>query len=203
MAQKQVIDLFSGLGGWTEAFIEDPTWQVNRYDNNTWLREVPETEIVDLKDYVIATAYKPKLVVASPPCYEFSLAFNAPRAKASRSRQQYYPEEGIELVKRAIQNIQSLNPETWVLENVIGSIPYISELLGEPRQIIGPWVLWGNFPLFNLSRETKKRLKIHKKLEGDKHRHSELRSNHRARIPIELSRNLKLNIDAPSLKEWM
>ena len=45
--KKVVIDLFSGLGGWSEAFLRD--YDVYRYDSDPWLREVPRTEIIDFR----------------------------------------------------------------------------------------------------------------------------------------------------------
>lgn len=198
---KHVIDLFSGFGGWTEAFIDDPTWKVDRYDNNSWLVDTPDTHILDLSKYKVMTAYRPKLVTASPPCDGFSLAFGAKRAKAMREGKEYNPD--MSLVEAAIDNIQSLDPEYWVLENVIGSISYIEPLLGPPRQIIGPFVLWGNFPLFSLSKAAMDEIKIHKKKEGDKHRWSEMRANYRAKVPLHMSRHLKLNMDAPSLRDFV
>ena len=45
---KRVLDLYSGLGGFSEAFYQDPTWEVIRIDNNPLLADVPNTIIADL-----------------------------------------------------------------------------------------------------------------------------------------------------------
>ena len=127
----------------------------------------------------------PDLIWASPPCYEFSMAFEAPRAKSSRggSLDQYNP--CTKLVERCFDIIKNLGPMWWILENVIGSIRYLKPILGEPRMILGPYVFWGNFPLFDCEIDLK-----HKAKAGDRSRHDPLRSNHRAKIPYEISKKL-------------
>ena len=59
---------------------------------------------------------------------------------------------------------------------------YFRDLLGEPRQIHDAYVLWGNYPTFTPEPFPPK---------ADKDdRHSPLRSNVRARIPIQISKAL-------------
>jgi hypothetical protein len=120
---------------------------------------------------------------AGPTCYEFSLAFNAPRSKAIHSGigDSYSPTEGIRLVQRCKDIIDQLQPRYWSIENVRGSIKFLTPILGEPRLIIGPYVYWGNFPLFDIDVDD-----LPSKAQLDK-RHSPLRANHRAECPLLLS----------------
>ena len=121
---------------------------------------------------------------AGPTCHEFSLAFHAPRSKAihSGNGDSYSPNEGIRLVKRCKDIIDQLRPRYWSIENVRGSIKFLSPILGEPRLIVGPYVYWGNFPLFDIDVAD-----LPSKAQLDK-RHSPLRANHRAECPLMLSK---------------
>jgi len=47
---KHMLDLFSGLGGASEAMVRDDTWSVLRIENNPLLGGVPYTVIDDVKN---------------------------------------------------------------------------------------------------------------------------------------------------------
>jgi hypothetical protein len=179
---KLMIDLFSGFGGASEAFVDSSDWAVLRYDNNPRLADIPLTQICDLTEFEIKCRHDIELIWASPPCLEFSRGFNAPRPTAQRNGEEFEPD--MTLVKAAIQMIKKLKPRWWIIENVGGAAKDFEELLGPPRQIIGPFYLWGRFPLIPMSRDFK-----HLKKDNDD-RHGELRSNVRAKIPIEISESL-------------
>lgn len=185
---KLMIDLFSGLGGASESFVMDVGYAVLRYDNNPLLMNVPNTTICDLTNYEIKIRHKVDLVWASPPCYDFSRAYNAPAPTAQRNGVEFEPD--LNLLKKSIELIEELKPTHWVIENVVGSIKHFEPFLGQPRQIIGPFVLWGNFPLIDVPRGFK-----HTKKEIDK-RWSPIRSNVRAKIPLEISAGLKTAIES-------
>jgi len=179
-----MIDLCAGFGGQSEAFLQGG-FDVIRVDNNPLLSEVPNMFIEDI--YKIEpfniSGRGIDYIHAGPTCYEFSLAFNAPRSKAIHAGhgENYFPDEGIKLVQRCKDIIDQLQPRFWSVENVRGSIKYLSPILGEPRIIIGPYVYWGNFPLFDINVAD-----LPSKAQLDK-RHSPLRSNHRAECPLALS----------------
>jgi site-specific DNA-cytosine methylase len=107
-----MIDLFSGLGGASSAFIKDSEWSVLRYESNPLLEHVPCTILCDLKTYEIHCRHEVDLVWASPPCNEFSLGFHAPRSKAIRAGEDYEPD--LSLIFRAKEIIDALNPRYWV-----------------------------------------------------------------------------------------
>jgi hypothetical protein len=177
---KLMIDLFSGLGGASEAFVNSNEYAVLRYDNNPCLAEVPLTQICDLTEFEIKCRHDIEFIWASPPCVGFSTAYNAPKSMAARNGEEYEPD--MTLVNRAYEIIQELKPKWWIIENVSGASKDFEELLGKPRQIIGPFLLWGSFPLIPMSRDFE-----HLKAENDD-RHSPLRANIRAKLPIEISR---------------
>lgn len=131
------VDLFSGLGGFSEAMLQRD-WDLIRIDNEEGFSHIPKTTIADVSlltpdDF----PQKPDLVLASPPCIHFSSASRwrywkngspAPEVKGS-----------VELVKYTLDLIHKLDPDYWVLENPRGML----------RKIIGPpivtthWGSWG------------------------------------------------------------
>ena len=199
---KHMVDLFSGLGGASEAMAQDRSWNVLRIENNPLLSNVPFTVIEDVKkirDNVESNWLVPRidLIWASPPCREFSNGYNSPKSIASRSESgldAYYPD--LSLLEAAIDIIKTVKPKYWVIENVVGSIRYFAEYLGEPRQIIGPYVLWGNFPYIQPGE-------IATKASKDVHSSDPLRSNKKAKVDFEISKSLKIAIEQQTLiLEW-
>ena len=113
--RKVIWDLCSGLGGWTEAFVQSD-WFVIRIDNNPELEYVPFTRIWDVKDWMdwIDDLPHPDIIVASPPCQEFSTANPV-------SRIDFDPD--MSLVQACLDIIDYAEPTYWVLENVKGHVP--------------------------------------------------------------------------------
>jgi hypothetical protein len=190
--KKHFLDLFSGLGGASEAFIQDTDdWTVLRIDNNPLLANVPNTMMDDIKSLsrrINGSEHTIDVVWASPPCREFSTAYNAPRSVAARGGIPYEPD--MSLLHAAVDIIKTVKPRYWIIENVVGSIRYFAEELGEPRQIIGPYVLWGNFPTFSVDES-----KLESKKSKDKHSANPLRSNYKAKVDFEISQALKYAIE--------
>jgi len=198
----KVLDLFSGLGGFSEAFLQAGD-EVVRVENNPLLSEVPNTSIEcvrQVRDRLLE--YKQKghairnidVVLASPPCYEFSLAYSAPRVQASRNGEEWNP--SMELVEIALEIIEIVQPRWWVIENVVGSARYFKKLGLIPRQVNRPYLLYGNFPTFRPS-------KLPKKKDHDSWHGHPLRSNIRAKIPLELSKSLrKALVEQKSILEY-
>ena len=193
---KHMLDLYSGLGGASEAMYQDTiNWSVLRIDNNQLLNNVPNTVIMDIKT-LPGQLHKPKytqdidLIWASPPCTEFSGGYSSPKSIASRTIGLENYEPDMSLLETAIKIIDIVKPRYWVIENVAGSIRYFREYLGEPRQIIGPYVLWGNFPLLDVDPD-----RVKKKKHKDTNSRDPLRSNKRAKVDFEISAGLKKAIE--------
>lgn len=194
---KLMVDMFAGLGGASEAMIHNDNWVVYRFDNNKLLSDVEYMNITnDMFNVVKECPHNVDLIWASPPCRQFSNAYNSPKSQAKRSGKYYNPE--LELLQKTIETIKYVKPKTWVIENVIGSIEYFRLFLGEPRQIIGSVVLWGNFPLLPLPANFK-HLKDDSSWSTDP-----LRANKRAKIPYEISESLRDTLDyQKTLEEWI
>lgn len=195
--KKHFLDLFSGLGGASEAFVQDfDNWSVLRIDNNPLLSGVPFTVIDDVSKVkkAVRVYHKNKIecIWASPPCVAFSNAYSSPKSIHVREHgiESYKPD--MSLLLSAIEIIETVKPKYWVIENVVGSIRYFHEFLGEPRQIIGPYVLWGNFPILEIDKSS-----LESKAKKDvKHSSHPLRSNYKAKVDFEISAALKKTIES-------
>jgi len=195
---KHMLDLCAGFGGASEAFHLDQAWEVLRVDNNPLLKDVENMEIIDIfEDNFDINRPKWDYIHASPPCREFSVAYSAPKSVSARSKTPFSPD--LSIVKRCLEIIQFHRPKFWSIENVVGSIKDLHPILGEPRFIIGPFVFWTNLPYPIIPPNFK-----HSKYEEDPHSSDPLRANHRALIPLEISRALLSSIsDQTFLEDWI
>ena len=190
-----VWDLCSGLGGWSEAWT-DTHARVFRFDNFELVQHVPHTHNEDVTQWMdwVDNYPAPDLILASPPCLEFSQAFWAPRSIARREGRDFEPDLSIAKAVRDI--IAHVKPRWWIVENVVGSIKDLDQVFGRRIQIIGPYVLWGNFPYLPLQREFRKADLPDKR--------GPLRGNYRAIIPFEISQAVRRSwFEQPDLKEWL
>jgi|TARA_R100000482_G_scaffold123216_2_gene72681 hypothetical protein len=205
---KKILDLYSGLGGWSEAFARSGNWEIMRIENNPLLSEVPNTQVYDVLKFrdelkqMILDGYapeSPELIVASPPCVEFSNGWSSPKSTYRRENgtlEGYEP--NMELMQAVIDIVAMLQPRYWLIENVVGATRYFNPILGEPTQIIGHYVLWGNFPHIIYDANT-----LPMKKDKDK-RHHPLRANIMAQIPLCLSNALLNSVECQtSLLDWI
>jgi hypothetical protein len=191
------LDLYSGFGGASEAFHQSDVWHVMRIENNPALEHVPNTTITDARGLLpdIYT-YEWDLVIAAPPCTDFSQGFNGPGPTAKRNGIDFKPD--MTDVLNSIRIIKALEPRYWLIENVVGAIKHFKPHLGDPRQIVGPFVLWGNFPPLSV-RDIK-----HTKASQDVWSSDPLRSNKKACWPLELSQALfDAVMGQRQLTEWV
>jgi len=188
----KVLDLCSGLGGFSEAFVL-AGHEVLRIENNPLLANVDKTDIIDIFDVrdLLEDIREDKpdpflqsvdVILFSPPCLEFSLAFNAPRAIHLRERPNIPYEPSMDILECGLDIIRLLKPRYWVVENVRGASPFFSQLMGKPRQINEAYFFWGNFPSFVPEA-------FPSKAEKDERR-DPMRANIRAKVPIEISEAL-------------
>ena len=195
----KVLDLCSGLGGFSEAFVNASSWEVMRIENNPLLSEVPHTEIIDIFEFrdtlidMIERGYKPAypdLILFSPPCREFSLGFNAPRAIASREGRLEEYQPNMSILECGLDIIKILNPRYYIIENVKGSIRYFEPYLGRPQCSYGAWFFYGKFPTFNVVPGS-----IPNKAHMDKGSQHPLRLQYRSIVPISISKAIKKAVE--------
>jgi C-5 cytosine-specific DNA methylase len=150
------IDLFCGLGGWTEGLlaegwavvgvdIEEHVYGEHRYPGTLVKWDVTELHGAWFKDAA--------LIVASPPCQEYSymaMPWSKAKAKAAAIRADT---TGAELVRlnrlfEACFRIQREASEAagrhipMVIENVRGAQPWVGKAAGR----YGSFYLWGDVP---------------------------------------------------------
>jgi hypothetical protein len=151
-AQKRCLDLFCGMGGWSIGFYREGYHCVGvdivdvGYPYHLIQR--------DVHDY--HPTFRPRALVMSPPCTEFSTLTKLSHAKGQRGPPDPEGPRGMGLVREAIRIRNEARAEFWVLENVWGSRPFIEPILGAPMLLAKPWVLWGNLPALMFEYEPKR-----------------------------------------------
>jgi hypothetical protein len=143
---KTIIDLCSGLGGFSEAFL-NRLWKVIRIDNDIRFKDIPCTIIEDIRRdsiYNIIPQYA-DVIVASPPCVEFTKA-SLPKTWKCNINKPSNPDTT--LLECIIRIIERISPMFYCIENVRGAIPFFEPLLGKPHKRVGSRYLWGRFPDF-------------------------------------------------------
>lgn len=202
-----MLDCFSGLGGASEAFVNHPDWCVSRIDNSPLVQDVPHTfnlDIVDtpINDVIITLkglagqcGDSIDLMWFSPPCPEFSRAYNAPGPKAARAGEEFSPD--MEPLLRSIALRDALEPRFWAIENVMGAIPHFTPLLGVQPTICGSFCIWTNLPSIHLPPGF-----THRKQDQDTWSDNPLRSHLLAQLPIELSEAIRTSAESPTLGDF-
>jgi len=154
--QPMAIDLFCGLGGWTEGLlalgyrvvgfdIEQHEYGEQRYPGQLVVQDVLTLDGSQFKDAA--------LIVASPPCQEYSymaMPWKLGKAKAEAIRGDATGAE-LERLNRLFNACFRLQKEAciaaghhipMVVENVRGAIPWV----GRSRWNFGSFHLWGDVP---------------------------------------------------------
>lgn len=144
-----VLDLFSGLGGWSTPFAERGhevvTVDIEERFGCTYTADVLKWEPEGEFD----------IVLASPPCEKFSIL-----AIGKAWLPGYVPQHdgtrlAIRLVERTVELIDQIRPRFWVVENPVGMLRKLDLLPYERRWVTycrygapfrKPTDLWGGFP---------------------------------------------------------
>jgi site-specific DNA-cytosine methylase len=167
-----MLDLCSGLGGASQA-MRDRGWEVVTLDNDARFQP---TIVADLRAWAWYGA-RPDLIWLSDPCTEFSRE-SMPWCRTGAS-------PDLSIVLAGLRVIREATPRYWVRENVRGSIPWVRDILGAPRERHGPFFLWGSFPSPGVP---------HMRVRG-KERYSSAQRAERARVPYALSTALATAIE--------
>jgi len=188
-----MIDLFSGLHGASAAFTENG-WGVISIEKNRDLEATYHMDVSREKDQIIEILSKLERIDflwASPPCYEFSLAYPAPRSVAARNGDLDLYEPDMSLVLATREIIQSVRPRYWAIENVQGACRYFKPVLGEHRIKLGAAYIWGNFPRLGFKEITKN----HKQeLFSKTGKNTPNRANVHAKIPYWISEQIRISV---------
>ena len=194
-----IIDLFSGLGGASESMMNSDAWDVIRIEKNADLaNSVPNTfefDIVEENDRLISDlegklgghSYSKIIIWASPECKEWSQGYASKKNKMLRDGIDYVP--NMSQVLAIMRIIDRIRPDYWLLENVVGGIPFINLAIGPPRLKHRPWIFWGDFPLFNID------IDHNHKSKNDVSSRNPMRYWIRSKIPFDISDKLRLAIE--------
>ena len=152
MEKLNVLDLFSGLGGWSSYFKEAGdnviTLDIERKFNPTFCADI--MCIKSLKDLEIGGRFD--VILASPPCNCFSIASCYRHWKDGNPKDRATL-DSIKIVKHTLKLIHDYNPTYWVLENprgmlrkVIGMPDYEISQCKYGHSIMKSTDLWGHLP---------------------------------------------------------
>jgi hypothetical protein len=150
---KRCLDLFCGLGGFSQAFAEAPDWQVTTVDIAARFEPDIQADVMELRPSDFDQQFD--LVLASPPCTMFSTSGNheawdlrdqTPVGEVARDH--------VGLLYHTVGLIRGLSPDYWYLENPrhgrvlwfleqpTGTVTYCQY----GREYMKPTGLWGEHP---------------------------------------------------------
>lgn len=146
------LDLFAGLGGFSQAFESSGRWRIVQVDIEERFNPDICDDVLDLRPDDLPNA---DLVLASPPCKCFSRAAAwADHFDSSGAPQTAEARESVALVYHTLGLIKAISPRYWFVENPMGS--KAKQYLGEPTGRVTycqygttyqkPTYLWGEHP---------------------------------------------------------
>lgn len=146
----RVLDLFCGLGGFSQAFAESDRWEVTTVDIEERFDPDRVADVFELRPSDFGEF---DVVLASPPCTQFSLAASSLERFVDGEPQTEAARDAVGLVYHALGLINALTPEYWFLENPQG---FLRQVIGEPAarvtycqygtDYMKPTDLWGDHP---------------------------------------------------------
>ena len=197
VVKRVMWDLCSGLGGASQYFDLHPEWEVYRFDNNfeeLWRFAPLNTHWRDVREWRtwFQDYPEPCFIWASPPCLDFSNAYGAPKGIAKRAGLDHEPD--LEIVNAIKDIIDYFNPPLRAIENVVGAAAIFSPMFGR-YQKLGPFMIWGNLPHIVANIPDSHKADVDE-------RHSPIRANIKARIPMMLSKAIFEATNQPTLAEF-
>ena len=140
------IDLFCGLGGWSEGFLTEG-YDVIGFDNHRHVysdaKYPAQLVLQDVLHLSGKQFNKAAVIVASPPCQEYSwmaMPWSPAKAKAAWYREEYTRQLELNCLFNACFRIAHEAGVPLVVENVKGAQPWV----GQARAHYGSFYLWGD-----------------------------------------------------------
>ena len=142
MSAPLAIDLCCGLGGWSTGLLAEG-WRVIGFDL-VRPRSFPAGARFVQQDVCTISGIpwrgRVALVVASPPCTEFSQCWNFARHRTPD------PDGGMVLVRHCFRIAREASVP-FLIENVAGARPFFEPEFGKPSWHVGPFYFWGDAPV--------------------------------------------------------
>jgi hypothetical protein len=154
-----VLDLFSGTGGFSASFADSKRWSVTTVELDESFNPDIEADVFDLQPSDFETEYQ--VVVCSPPCQFLSTAGNHDKWNYE-TKQPVHDDsrDAVALFHHALGLVRGLSPEYYYIENPRSS--RIRWFLGPPKEWVTycqygtsyqkPTGLWGNFAPMTFKR---------------------------------------------------
>lgn len=160
MTTKVCIDLFCGLGGFSQAFEAHDEWDVFTVDIEAQFDPDLQTDVMNLRPTDLLWELgldrddiDVLIVLASPPCTQFSKAASRFERIVDGEPQTDDARDAVALVYHTIGLIRGLSPDYWILENPKG---FLRDVIGNPEEWVTycqygepymkPTDLWGDHP---------------------------------------------------------
>jgi hypothetical protein len=137
--ERWALDLCCGLGGWAHG-LKAEGWRVVGVDSETSFAGLYPGDVfirADVRRMPWGLIPPVGLVVASPPCQEFS------RHDQPWTKKRNPPPPDLS-IWRAVERLAQLVPAPCVIENVRGAQPFV----GSAEWHYGPYYFWGSVPLW-------------------------------------------------------
>lgn len=151
MTEYRVLDLFAGLGGFSQAFAASERWDVTTVDIEARFEPDRVADVFDLRPSDFIGSFD--VVLASPPCTQFSLAASSLERFVDGEPQTQEARDAVGLVYHTLGLIHGLSPDYWFLENPQG---FLRQIIGDPdarvtycqygTAYMKPTDLWGVHP---------------------------------------------------------
>lgn len=151
MSEYAVLDLFCGLGGFSQAFEDSDRWDVTTVDIEERFDPDITADVFDLRPSDFDSEFD--VVLASPPCTTLSVAGNQTDHYLNGEPNTATAKDHIALAYHTVGLINGLSPRFWFLENPRGRM---RRYLNDPKATVTycqygfnwqkPTDLWGNHP---------------------------------------------------------
>ena len=152
MSEYRVLDLFAGLGGFSAAFEDNDRWDVTTVEINPEFDPDITTDVFDLRPSDFEQEFD--VIVASPPCTQFSFAASSLERFADGEPQTDDAADAVALVYHTLGLIRGLSPDYWFMENPQG---WLRQVIGDPDARVTycqygtgymkPTDVWGTHPV--------------------------------------------------------
>lgn len=129
----RVVDLFSGLGGWSKPAI-DRGHEVFRVELEP---DLPAELHADIREITAADfPWQPDLLLASPPCEGFSVMNIGRNWERDGTPKTDKARLGLSLVEKTLELVVALRPRFWVMENPRDKLRVLPVVAGLERRTV-------------------------------------------------------------------